>query len=251
MKEYIKKFETALAADNYAIIDIPFTTSIATNPVQNLVCNKTGKHLGNDNGTVIICPPDVDFEMVDLRLPSGRLWAKTNLGAQTETDYGDYYQWAATTPLHVEGTTVNPAADWSLCPYTTDGNTFTKYTGSDYSTLQTSDDAVASQFAGYRMPTKEDFDELLAGTNKEWVSINGINGYKFTNKSDSTKYIFLPAAGYCYDSNLGYISEGGYYWSSNLDVDYHDDAYHLYFDNGEAAIDSSDRCYGFRIRPVC
>ena len=58
MKEYIKKFVNATAANNYAITHIPFTTSIATNPIQNLVCNKTGKHLENDNGTVIICPPD-------------------------------------------------------------------------------------------------------------------------------------------------------------------------------------------------
>ena len=28
MKEYIKKFESASAADNYAIADIPFTSTI-------------------------------------------------------------------------------------------------------------------------------------------------------------------------------------------------------------------------------
>ena len=28
MKEYIKKFETAASADNYAIVDIPFTTTV-------------------------------------------------------------------------------------------------------------------------------------------------------------------------------------------------------------------------------
>ena len=59
MKEFIKKFVNAAAADNYAITHIPFTTSVATDPIQNLVCNKTGKHLENDNGIVIICPPDI------------------------------------------------------------------------------------------------------------------------------------------------------------------------------------------------
>ena len=30
---------------------------------------------------------------VDLGLPSGTKWAKCNVGAATETDYGDYFQW--------------------------------------------------------------------------------------------------------------------------------------------------------------
>lgn len=32
-------------------------------------------------------------EYVDLGLPSGRLWAKTNLGASTESEYGEYMDW--------------------------------------------------------------------------------------------------------------------------------------------------------------
>ena len=31
-----------------------------------------------------------EFEYVDLALPSGTLWAKTNVGAKEESDYGDY-----------------------------------------------------------------------------------------------------------------------------------------------------------------
>jgi len=31
--------------------------------------------------------------VVDLGLPSGTLWCKCNLGANTETEYGDYYSW--------------------------------------------------------------------------------------------------------------------------------------------------------------
>jgi len=61
MKEYIKKFESATSADNYSIVDIPFTTSIAPssdypsiNYIQNLVCNQTGKKLVNNDGIVSI-----------------------------------------------------------------------------------------------------------------------------------------------------------------------------------------------------
>jgi len=192
-------------------------------------------------------------EMVDLGLTSGTLWAKTNIGAQSETDYGDYYQWAATTPLHVEGTTVNPAADWSLCPYTDSEGTPSKYTGSDYPTLQTNDDAVTSQLIGYRMPTKDDFQELIDETNNEWVEDfngSGVNGYKFTSKSDSSKYIFLPAAGYCYDSNLDDVGNVGVYWSSCLYEDNPNYAWNLYFYDGGVDV-SYNYCYGgLTIHPV-
>ena len=65
MKKFIKKFESAIAADGFNIVDIQFITSVepsstypSINHMQNLVCNRTNKHLENDNGTVIICPPD-------------------------------------------------------------------------------------------------------------------------------------------------------------------------------------------------
>ena len=38
------------------------------------------------------------LEYVDLGLPSGTLWAKCNIGAASETEYGDYYMWGSTTP---------------------------------------------------------------------------------------------------------------------------------------------------------
>lgn len=92
MKEFIKKFVNAAAADNYAITHIPFTTSIATNPIQNLVCNKTGKHLENDNGIVIICPPDIvvpneDYLNFSANLPNTkvRLVLYSDYGAEPST----------------------------------------------------------------------------------------------------------------------------------------------------------------------
>ena len=219
----------------------------------NLIKDKharPGVALTQDDGVVHLMPT---LEMVDLGLSSGTLWAKTNIGAQTETDYGYYYQWAATTPLHVEGTgegAVNPPANWSLCPYTNDGETFEKYNGEDYDTLQTEDDVVASQFTGYRMPTKDDFVELRDETNNEWTSINGVNGYKFTNQSDSSKYIFLPAAGYCSKSVSNSVGVEGCYWSSSIYTDYPNYAMHLYFNEEGVYINGSIRYNGFSVRPV-
>ena len=37
--------------------------------------------------------PYTSNEYVDLGLPSGLKWAKCNVGAESETDYGDYFMW--------------------------------------------------------------------------------------------------------------------------------------------------------------
>lgn len=55
MKEYIKKFSNPAAADQYAIKDIPFITSVDGDPIQNLHCNLSGKKLVNESGYVYIC----------------------------------------------------------------------------------------------------------------------------------------------------------------------------------------------------
>ena len=37
------------------------------------------------------------YEYVDLGLPSGLKWAKCNVGANSETDYGLFFSWGGTT----------------------------------------------------------------------------------------------------------------------------------------------------------
>ena len=39
--------------------------------------------------------------VVDLGLPSGLLWCDCNLGANIETDYGDYFAWGETKPKNI------------------------------------------------------------------------------------------------------------------------------------------------------
>ena len=43
-------------------------------------------------------PPPDTHEYVDLGLPSGTLWAKTNVGASTPEEYGDYFAWGEIAP---------------------------------------------------------------------------------------------------------------------------------------------------------
>ena len=46
------------------------------------------------------------------------------------------------------------------------------------------------------MFTKDQGKELIDNTTSVWTTINGVNGRKFISKTNTSKYIFLPAGGY-------------------------------------------------------
>ena len=64
----------------------------------------------------------------------------------------------------------------------------------------------------WKMFTQTQGQELLDGTNHTWTTIKGVNGRKFTSKTDSSKYIFLPAGGKWQDSSLGNKGTGAAHW---------------------------------------
>lgn len=68
-----------------------------------------------------------------------------------------------------------------------------KYNETDGKTvLDLEDDAVAVNWGGdWKMPTKAQFQELLDNTNKSKYG----SGYKFTSKTDNSKYIYIPDGG--------------------------------------------------------
>ena len=96
---------------------------------------------------------------VDLGLASGLLWAKCNLGTTDPTKLGDYYAWAeistkkkysAETYKHYKW------ADYKL-------KRIKKYNAEDGKTVIEPDDDAArvNLGVGYRIPTQEDWEELL------------------------------------------------------------------------------------------
>ena len=197
------------------------------------------------------------YEYVDLGLPSGLKWAKCNAGAEKETDYGDYFQWGeidphdAATPYvwanykYGDGWNFSKYNTLTLCGETPDGKT----------TLDLEDDAARANMGGeWRMPAKDEFDELLDNTTNEWVidfNGSGVNGMKFISKADATKYIFIPASGSCSGSSLRSQGSSGYVWCSSLNSTYPDCAWNLYFDSVGFIVDCDDiRKYGVVVRGV-
>ena len=156
---------------------------------------------------------------VDLGLPSGKLWAKCNLGASSEEEYGLYYQWGDTQGYSAEQVGTDKQFTWNDYKFSIDGSdtNFSKYSLSDSKTqLDLEDDAVYAALGGnWRMPTKDDFEELTAYTTTEVTSISGIQGMKFASKNNSN-YLFFPFAGYAYLGSMNGVGSGFPCWSSTL-----------------------------------
>ena len=61
-------------------------------------------------------------------------------------------------------------------------------------------------------------DELINNTTGTSATINGVNGYKFTSKTDESKYIFIPITSLSCRINSAFTtySNQSYFWSSTL-----------------------------------
>lgn len=178
-----------------------------------------------------IRPVKEKYEYVDFGLPSGTLWAKCNVGAETETEYGNYY-------IYGKG-----AAQYAA----TSGQS--AYSGNEDPLASSADTATQVWGSGWHMPTEAQYKELTAKTNYEWTTINGVNGVKFTSITDSTKYIFLPAAGRWYNGTQRSLGELVDYWSSTpwgagAAIEFH------YSGKSIPSLDGINSKYGFSIRPV-
>lgn len=146
-------------------------------------------------------------QWIDLGLPSGLKWANMNVGATTETEYGDYFAWGE----------VTPKTDYSESTYFDPSHTKYNHAGG-LTTLEAADDAATANWGGTcRMPTAAEFQELIDNTTYKWVTNyngSGVKGFTFTGNGNS---IFLPAAGYRNGTGLSSRGSDGYYWQSSLD----------------------------------
>ena len=166
---------------------------------------------------------------------NGVKWAKWNIGASAVGGYGDYYAWGA----------IYPQA---------------KYEDEDYresgiSTDLTAADDVATKKLGsnWHMPTQSEINSIYNASDVEWTWISntstyGTVGYEVYATSDSSKKIFLPAAGGWSDGLYDAGIAGGY-WSTKFN--YGPTAYILYFSsNDQQILGIISRFSAQSVRPV-
>lgn len=227
---------------------------------------------GNPSGTGT-------HQYVDLGLPSGTLWATTNVGAARAELLGDFFAWGETVPYfgtdtsnltnyNYAGTYVKTYYGWATYKWSQGSNTtITKYCNdasygyngfTDSKTeLELTDDAAYVNWGPeWRTPSKEQLEELISGvyTNMEWEFINGTRTYKITSKANGNS-IVMPCLGYRREGVVESVGNGEY-WSRTLDNSEPKRAYRiemvLDFGTGIETITNSGsfRFYGLPIRPV-
>ena len=205
-------------------------------------------------------------------------WAQYNAGVDpenlstAESWYGGFYAWAETE--------TKKDYSWATYKYANGNpNKLTKYCPSDKTAywngegdpdnktvLDDVDDLYKNTLYKYfrnqyRMPTKEEIQELLNLPNK-WVTnfkgISGLNGRIFAKTqveldgtfNDDTM-LFIPAAGFPNESSHDYTGSYCYLWSSSLNLDSPNYAWYLEFYSGSVGLSGDgDRCLGFSVRCV-
>lgn len=142
-------------------------------------------------------------------------WATCNLGASVPEEYGLYFAWGETQPKRDYSRETYKWYDEANKIYL---KYYTKYDKKDGKRsrellkLDMEDDASAAMLGGkWRLPTSEEWEELLGSCKMEWIENS--SGYKVTSLINGNS-IFLPASGYRLGTSLLNVGESGLYWSS-------------------------------------
>ncbi len=170
-------------------------------------------------------------EYVDLGLSVK--WATCNIGAESPSDKGDYYAWGeiTTKPEYIESNSATYGKDINSIS----GN-------SNY------DVARASWGGTWRIPTKEEVEELMNTCKFEWITKDGRTGCEIIGPNGNS--IFLPIVGQRKGASIDpKRAKDGCYWSATPYTN-KNDAYGLYFNSGYLGCTMDSRFLGQVVRPV-
>lgn len=205
-------------------------------------------------------------------------WGECNIGAKKPWDTGLYFAWGETAPFGYMDTSNsnNYQHTGSFCKSRYNYYTYKWYYGKDsispvitffpfyskYSiydelkkkyyddlrTLEDIDDAAKKHLGEkWRMPTKQEMQELMDNCIWTWAHYNNTLGYYVVSKKNGNS-IFLPVTGFIV-SDKTVNEDCGHYWSKNLsDEDL--TAESLLIDETLYQITGRNRILGNAVRPV-
>lgn len=170
-------------------------------------------------------------------------WAGCNVGAMQPEEFGNIFAWGET----------STKSSYSFYNYKfTDesGNYLTKYNKSSIEgvvdnkmTLETEDDAATVVMGEpWRMPTYDEYKELIDSCTWESTVLRSVPGYVITGPSG--KSIFLPFT--------NEYQNGSNYWSSSLAYNFYTYfyAYDLDISTNQYALEKGNRATGYYVRAV-
>lgn len=190
--------------------------------------------------------PDFKAESVDLGL-SVR-WATCNIGANQANEKGWFVRWGETSemvdtiPYKWYDLTTDKYTKYNL--YERMGTVDMKYR------LDAADD-VANSGAGpqWRIPSIEEFQELIDSCNWALVDSGRVKGYLVTSKKNGNN-IFLPTAGFSMNGNIYYPEHIGAYLSNTLRIVSNSECRLLFFNLDTVYLQAFSRQIGLSVRPV-
>ena len=194
-------------------------------------------------------------DYVDLGLSV--MWATCNVGSSKPSDAGLFIAWGE----------VKAKTDYSWATYiflsdgtNKDNAIFSKYNSDgnhgnvdNLNKLETTDDIAYVIWSDkWRMPTKDEFDELVNNCTWKWTKVDGVDGYQvYSKKAGFEKNsIFLPASGYYQKNSIQKKGTYGCYWSASMGA-YSHSANYLGFNSSVRRTYNEERYIGRSIRPVC
>lgn len=158
-------------------------------------------------------------EYVDLGLPSGLKWATCNIGATSPTECGEYFAWGETEPK-------SEYSDWnSITQDMSYQDLKSNHIINASDNLMLSHDAARVNWGSdWRIPTKEECEELCRKCKWESITTEGKNVYRITGRNGN--YIILPACGFIYEQE-NYSPSDIEYWCATTIGEEGSGAYHL------------------------
>lgn len=196
------------------------------------------------------------------------IWATCNVGASKPEEFGQYFAFADSKGYYAnqigsgKHTFFGRDYKWKkIAGSWVDGYTLaavTKYnwmygrsTIDNRLIVEPEDDGAHVNLGGdWRIPASFEFEKLRDLCDIQETTLNGVRGYKYTLKSDSSKSIFLPNAGYALGYRAGEISSAAIYAISDKFNDVVQGLCLPYFGDDPLYIANDRKCMGLPIRPI-
>ncbi len=186
------------------------------------------------------CPDGKHPHMIDLGLTSGTKWACCNIGSNKPEDYGIYFAWGEITAR---------TSDFTKWEYEHFDEENVKIIDIGDNIAGTKYDAASTNWGStWRMPTKEQFEELFKECKYDLLTVNNVNGLRLKGKNGNI--IFIPYSGNMVGEGDAVSHPGmiGDYWSSTSGS--LESAYELFMYNILVEIQGEPKVNGLTIRPV-
>lgn len=194
---------------------------------------------------------------------NGPCWAECNVGATKPEECGYYFWWGDTIGykrnaandgwVSVKDGTAFLFEDVKIPTWRMNASELQSqgYIDSTSNLVAAHDAATAHLGAPWRMPTINEFRDLIDKCTITWTTRNGVNGQLVTGKGAySSKSIFLPASGFGYESKLSKDCGSSGYFLSSSPREGKWESWCLFFDSSDFSQRTCNRGCGRCVRPL-